>query len=119
MYGCRLIGMIPCSDQFGVDISVDNYADIIEKAQLSEIDDAESSPSPRKIYREISANQQDLTSINDDYHKPDDHSDSDFSLGRMSLPLRGKDKRENKIRDKENELNEREQKILAKEIEIK
>jgi len=97
--------MIPCSDQFGVDICVDNYADVLEKASQKSIADTESNASPTKVFSEISANQQDLAPMNDDYRRPDDLSDSDYTPS--SKPLM-KSIRENKIKAREDELKRRE-----------
>lgn len=30
-YGTRLVGMIPCSDAFGVDLVIENYMDHVDK----------------------------------------------------------------------------------------
>jgi len=57
MYGCKLIGMIPCSDQFGVNINAENYRDVLAKADQKPCGDIESHASPTKVFGAIPENQ--------------------------------------------------------------
>ena len=37
-FGCRLVGMIPCSDAFGVDLLIERYEEaLIERKKLLEM----------------------------------------------------------------------------------
>ena len=40
-FGCKLVGMIPCSDAFGVDLIIERYEESINERAASKKEDAD------------------------------------------------------------------------------